>query len=139
VSEEEFTQWLSEGKFLEWAQVHHGARYGTLLSEILPSIEQGNIVIREVDVQGFLAIKAHPLFQKEGDYQLKTIFILPESEEQLLEHITKRAPMEQEELKRRLQSMRLELAIAPQTDIQIINKEGLLEETMRRVEEEIVG
>jgi guanylate kinase len=118
--------------------VHEGARYGTLLSEIIPEIEKGKTVIREVDVQGFLSITAHPLFSKAGGtYPLKTIFILPESEEQLIKHIQKRAPMSPEELRRRLKSMERELAVAGQTDVQIKNPEGKLKETIRAVEEAI--
>ncbi len=135
VSEQDFTAWLAEEKFLEWAQVHKGARYGTLLSEILPKIEEGKIVIREVDVQGFQSIRVHPLFAQGGSYRLQTIFILPESEEQLIAHIQKRAPMEQEELKRRLASMHKELAYAKETDIQITNAEGGLDRTIAKVEE----
>lgn len=135
VSDDDFTQWIKEKKFLEWAQVHQGARYGTLLSEILPSIEQGRIVVREVDVQGFQSIRVHPLFVKGGQYRLQTIFILPESEEQLISHIEKRAPMEREELQRRLVSMHKELAHAKETDIQITNTEGGLDRTIAKVEE----
>ena len=139
VSEDAFTAWLNEGKFLEWAQVHQGARYGTLLSEIIPAIEAGKHVIREVDVQGFQSIRRHTHFVKGGAYPLQTIFILPESEEQLVSHITKRAPMEKEELQRRLESMKKELAIAPETDIQIRNPEGKLSDTIAAVERAILG
>jgi guanylate kinase len=136
VSEEIFSLWLKEGKFLEWAQVHKGARYGTLLSEIVPAIEEGKTVVREVDVQGFQSICSHPLFQKNaGTYPLRTIFILPESEEQLIEQIQKRAPMAEEELNRRLESMRQELAVAKDTDVQIINPHGKLAETIVAVEQ----
>lgn len=138
VSEDDFTRWLGEGKFLEWAQVHHAARYGTLLSEIIPHIDAGRIVVREVDVQGFHSIRKHKLFQSGGQYPLLTIFILPESEEQLIAHIQRRAPMEQEEMKRRLQSMRKELLVAKDTDVQITNAEGGLDRTIARVEEAIL-
>lgn len=139
VTEEQFSEWLAEGKFLEWAQVHQGARYGTLLSEIVPAIEQGKVVVREVDVQGFRSIAEHASFSKAGGpYPLHTIFILPESEEQLISHITHRAPMEKEELDRRLQSMKSELAAAPETDTQIPNPEGKLSETIAAVERAIL-
>lgn len=138
VSEEDFSKWLAEKKFLEFAQVHAGPRYGTLLSEIIPAIGQGKTVIREVDVQGFESIRVSSLFAKNGgSYRLLTIFILPESESQLIDHIRKRAPMSDEELARRLKSMRNELAIAPQTDVQIKNIEGGLEKTISNVEEAI--
>lgn len=139
VSEEDFTTWLDEGKFLEWAQVHKGARYGTLLQEIVPAIEQGKVVVREVDAQGFESIRRHPDFREGGKYPLQTIFILPESAEQLIAQIQKRAPMPKEELDRRLASMREELKIAEKTGIQIKNPHGKLEETIAAVEQAIIG
>ncbi len=138
VSETDFTQWLNEGKFLEWAQVHKGARYGTLLQEIVPYIRQGKTVIREVDAQGFTSIQNHHDFGLGGSYPLQTIFILPESAEQLIAQIQKRAPMPQEELDRRLESMREELKIAEKTHVQIKNPHGKLKETIAAVEKAIM-
>lgn len=140
VSEEEFSKWLDEQKFLEWAQVHKGARYGTLLSEIVPYIEEGKTVVREVDVQGFESIRKHELFAKDGgSHPLRTIFILPESAEQLVDQIQKRAPMAKEELERRLESMKKELAVAEQTDVRITNPHGKLQETINEVEQAILA
>jgi guanylate kinase len=139
VSEEDFTTWMHEGKFLETAQVHKGARYGTLFSEIVPPIESGKTVVREVDAQGFQSIARDPLFGPGGTYTLQTIFILPESPEQLVEQIQKRAPMAKEELDRRLASMREELKCAAKTDMQITNPHGKLEQTIAAVEKAIVG
>lgn len=138
VSEDDFTQWLKEEKFLETAQVHKGARYGTLVSEIIPHIEQGKVVVREVDAQGFHSISANDLFRSGGTHKLQTIFILPESVDQLVEQITKRAPMGKEELERRLVSMKKELETAEKTDIRIKNPRGKLEETIATVEKEIL-
>ncbi len=140
VSEEEFSQWIDEGKFLEWAQVHRGARYGTLLSEIIPPIESGRTVVREVDVQGFQSIRNNPLFKGTSpQYALQTIFILPESDEQLTAHITRRAPIASDELRRRLESVREELKVAPITDVQVRNVEGHIEETIKTVEQSIIS
>lgn len=137
ITEEQFTTFIHEEKFLEYAQVHASARYGTLLSEIIPAIESGKTVIREVDVQGFESIRKNPLFVFGGKYTLRTIFILPESEEQLILHIQRRAPMSFEELVRRKKSMKKELAVAQETDVQIVNAEGALSRTIAKVEEAI--
>lgn len=132
VTDGEFDQLLKKNQILEWATVHAGARYGTLVEEIIPFIESGKTVIREVDVQGFDSIRKHPLFS--DTYPLQSIFILPESKEQLIAHITLRAPMEQEELKRRLQSMEKELAYATLCTTSVKNIEGKLDETLKEVE-----
>lgn len=138
VSEEEFTDWINQEKFLEWAQVHKGARYGTLYDEIIPAIEQGKTVVREVDVQGFESLRKDTRYFGDGaKYKLQTIFILPENEQQLIARIIKRAPIADEELKRRIESMQKELAFAALTDVQIINREGKIDETMKEVEKAI--
>jgi guanylate kinase len=138
ITEEDFTQWIDEGKFLEWAQVHHGARYGTLLSEILPAIETGKTVVREVDVQGFESIRIHPEFSGASPkHHLQTIFILPENEEQLITRIKNRAPISDAELKNRVSSMKQELATADHCDVRIRNIEGKLNVTIADVEKAI--
>lgn len=140
VRDSEFDKLLKENKILEWAMVHAGARYGTLISEIVPQMEAGKTVVREVDVQGFDSIRKHRLFAGGAPrYFLQSIFILPESREQLVAHITKRAPIEGEELKRRIESMERELGYAELCNHQVKNAEGKLEETLKNVEECIIG
>lgn len=140
VSDEEFDRLHAEGKLLEWAQVHGGARYATISDEIVPFIERGKIVLREVDVQGFDSIRSHPLFAGEhAPYALQSIFILPESTQQLVKHITQRAPIAEEELARRVSSMETELKYADHCDVRIVNEEGKLDQTIEMIEEAVFG
>lgn len=135
LSEQEFDDLLSRDEVIEWATVHGGARYGTLKEEILPAIEAGKTVVREVDVQGFESIRSNPLFSgSKPRYRLVSIFILPESKEQLVERIKNRAPISDEELGRRIRSMDIELAKAVLCTAQVVNREGRLGETLREVE-----
>lgn len=139
VTEEEFDRLKTAGKLLEWASVHNAGRYGTLSDEIIPAIEKGMIVVREVDVQGFESIRSHPLFAGgKPRYRLQSIFILPESKAQLIHRITRRAPISEEELRSRLQSMERELRRADACSAQVRNREGALEETVHEVEEHIL-
>lgn len=133
LSDAEFDEKLAHDAFLEWANVHVSARYGTLIEEIIPYIEEGKTVVREVDVQGFESIRKHPLFT--GQYPLLSIFIAPESEQQLIDHIRSRAPISDEELSRRMESMRKEMAYAEKCDVIVTNAEGKLEEAIKKVEE----
>ncbi len=133
LSDAEFDAALKREEFLEWAQVHGGARYGTLIREILPAMEQGDIVVREVDVQGFMSIRKDTRFAS-GGLTLQSIFILPESKEQLMDRIGKRAPMVPEELARRMASVEKELAVAELCDLRVVNAEGKLEETINQIE-----
>lgn len=136
VSDREFDELLQQDKLLEWAIVHGGARYGTLLDEIVPLIDAGRTVLREVDVQGFESIRKHEFFAgAHPRYRLQSIFILPENPQQLINHIQKRAPMSEEELQRRIASMEKELTYAKLCDHQVNNPEGRLNDTIREVEE----
>lgn len=140
VQDEEFDALIKENKVLEWAVVHDGARYGTLVEEIIPPIEDGQVVVREVDVQGFESIRSHQCFRGEDPpYLLQSIFILPEDRVQLTRHITDRAPIEEQELNRRIASMEKELTYAKECSAQIVNKEGELEQTIAQVEEVLKG
>lgn len=140
VSDEEFDALIEQQQVLEYAVVHGKDRYGTLVDEIIPHIEQGTIVVREVDVQGFDSIRKHKFFREDNsDYQLQSIFILPESKKQLIAHITDRAPIGEEELARRLASMENELDHADDCDIRVTNKEGQLEQAISDVEQAIFG
>ena len=144
---DELYRFLTDGEFdallaaegvLEWAVVHGGGRYGTLAGEIIPAIEQGKTVVREVDIQGFDSIRRHPLFSGPGaSYRLQSIFILPENKEQLLAHITKRSPMADDELSRRIRSMDRELGYASLCDVSVENREGKLEKTIADIERAI--
>jgi len=136
MSDPEFDALIAAGKVLEWAVVHGGARYGTLVDEIVPSIEEGKIVVREVDVQGFHSIRQHSLFSGDkAPYRLQSIFILPENREQLIARIRARAPISEEELQRRIASMDREIADAHLCSAQVVNREGKLEETIGKCEE----
>jgi guanylate kinase len=140
VNDAQFDKLLADGKILEWALVHGGARYGTMLEEIVPPIERGKTVVREVDVQGFINLQGDARFSGENPpYRMESIFILPESVQQMVDHIQKRAPMKDEELKRRLKSMEKELDYAVQCTFTVLNKEGKLDDTYKQVEKFILG
>ncbi len=140
VDDEAFDTLIKSHQLLEWANVHASARYGTLIEEIIPPIEQGKIVIREVDVQGFDSIRRNPLFAgPDAPYQLESIFIRPETQEQLIAHITKRAPIADDELQRRMESMRKELAYSDLCTVSIENRENHLADTIDQVERMIFG
>lgn len=139
VTEEEFADMEKSGKFLETAVVHGVGHYGTMVDEIVPMIDAGKTVVREVDVQGFESIRKNPLFAgPNAPYHLQSIFILPENTEQLVRRIQRRAPISDDELQRRIASMEKELAFADGCTQRVINIDGKLEETIKEVEGLIV-
>ncbi len=133
VTNEEFDQLLADHKVLEWAIVHGQERYATIYEEIIPFIEAGKIVLREIDIQGFVSIQNSQLF-RDGKHPMQSIFIEPASTAQLIAHIEKRSAMTPDELHRRLQSMEKEMAYAVHCDARVLNKEGKLKETVKEVE-----
>ncbi|MDD5739390.1 MAG: hypothetical protein PHO20_01330, partial [Candidatus Peribacteraceae bacterium] len=140
VSDAEFDSLVRGKKVLEWAVVHDGARYGTLVDEIIPAIEDGRTVVREVDIEGFHSIRRHTLFSGvHPRFPLRSVFILPESREQLIERIRKRSPIAEEELTRRIASMDRELKDASLCTAQIVNRDGKLEDTVLEVSKVILG
>lgn len=134
LSDEQFDLAIVENRFIEWATVHSMARYGTLIEEVLPFLNQGKVVVREVDVQGFDSIRSHPLFSDGQKRRLLSIFILPENHEQLLTHITSRSPLAQEELTERLKSAEREIVYAERCDARVINREGQIDRAVADVE-----
>ena len=135
VNDTQFDALIADHKILEWATVHGGARYGTMIDEIIPYIEQGKIVIREIDAQGFESIlNDHRFVGSDAPYRMESIFILPENKEQLIQHIQGRSPMSNDELQRRMHSMEKELTYADQCTHKVVNKEGKLKQTIAAVE-----
>ena len=57
ISRETFDQMISDGAFVEWAEVH-GNRYGTSFHEIERLLEAGHDVLFDIDYQGARALKA---------------------------------------------------------------------------------
>lgn len=127
VNEDEFKQKSKNNEFLEWAMVH-GDYYGTDEKETTATLQK-NPVIFNIDVQG-----AEQLMNKFPD-QCTTIFLLPESHEQLVDHIKNRGEMSEGDFRARLKSAEKELAKKDIFMHQIINAEGKLTETINKIAE----
>lgn len=68
VSKEEFEKDIEEGNFLEWAKVHDNY-YGTSLKPILNALNEGKLVIFDIDVQG------HKIVREKLDTLVTSVFI----------------------------------------------------------------
>ena len=134
ISKEEFEKRITEGRFLEYAIVHGEHYYGTDKGRIMDELEAGNVVVREVDIQGFNSIV-------EGipGENLISVFVEVKSLEDLKERIRGRAEMSDEELARRMESARDEIAQADKCDFRLVNEAGQLEASVDKVEGMIGG
>ena len=129
VSKKEFEEKIEAGELLEWAIVHKNNYYGTLKRPILESLDKNKTVIREVDIQGFESIR-----KSISPEQLVSIFIEPDSTENLIERIKKRSKITVEEVKRRLESAKNEMKKSSECDYLIHNSDGKLDEAVEEVE-----
>lgn len=128
-SKEDFEKGIEEGEFLEYAIVHQDHYYGLIKKPLMESLEKGETVIREVDIQGFDSIREE--IPKEN---LITIFITVPNQQELVDRIVNRATISEDELQKRLISMRAELARARECDYLVENPKGELEQTVGKVE-----
>ena len=103
------------GEFLEFAEVH-GHGYGTPRRFVEDAIEQGKIVLLNIDVQGGLAIKAgHP----DGVY----IFVYPPSLASLEARLRARSTDDDAEIARRLGNAPGEMAKWREYDYVVVNED----------------
>lgn len=109
----EFEKGISEGDFLEYANVH-GNYYGTLKKEVDRKLLNGEDVILEIDVQGGLQIR-----EKFPDCKL--IFFKAPNEKILEERLRGRGTDPDEVIAKRLKNSLGELKYEGKYDVTIIN------------------
>jgi len=129
-TKERFEEGLKKDEFLEWAIVHQDNYYGLIKETLMKSLESGETVVREVDIQGFDSIR-----KKIPKKNLVTIFITVPDKQELIDRIVHRATISKDELKKRLESMHREFARARDCDYLVENKFGELEKTVAKMEE----
>ena len=108
-----FLEQVSQGEFLEWAEVH-GHYYGTSKRWIESEVSAGRDVLLEIDWQGAQQVrKAFP--------EAIGIFILPPSLSALNERLAGRGTDSAETIARRLAAARDEMRHVDEFDYAIIN------------------
>jgi guanylate kinase len=125
VTPEDFDGRLRRGEFLETAS-YGGNQYGTLKSEILPHIEEGKIVIREIEVQG-----ARQIQEILSPDILRIVYVDAGSWEELERRIVARAPIGQPELEARRKRYEDETSFKNHASVIIKNPDGGLEQAKK--------
>ena len=123
-SEQEFNKMISQGNFLETANVF-GHLYGTLKDEINSKILQGTDVIVDVDWQGTRQIEKHI------PEDIVKVFILPPSIKELEKRLSARATESQESFEKRMSEAKKEISHYSEYDFIIINKD--IEESLEKI------
>lgn len=102
VDEEEFRTMVTDGEFVEWAQVH-GHFYGTSRGRLEETLSKGDDILLDIDVQGARQLK-------HGLPESVLIFVLPPSTEELRRRLVGRGSDSAETIRKRLMKAREEIA-----------------------------
>ncbi len=116
VSDAEFDELVSGGKFLEWAHVF-GYRYGTLKSEVWKQIEGGRDVLLDIDWQGTQQLK-------QVDPDIVRVFILPPSMAELERRLRSRGTDSDEVIQGRMTRAHAEISHWAEYDYVLINDDA---------------
>lgn len=127
---ESFLKRVHAGNFIEHATVY-GHSYGTLKSELLGKLRQGNDVLLNVDVQGAATIRERAKDDPELRRALVTVFLTPPTLAILEGRLRKRATDAEAVIQKRLSVARQELAQWKNFDYLLLS--GTIDEDLRRM------
>jgi guanylate kinase len=114
IEKEEFLAKKGDGDFIEWAEVH-GNYYGTSKSFVETSLDQGQFILFDLDVQG-----TDNLTDYFGD-EAKAIFIAPPSIEALESRLRGRGTEKNATIELRLSNAKSELLRKDDYDYLVVN------------------
>jgi guanylate kinase len=109
VDDDEFERMKSSGAFLETAGVY-GKKYGTPKAPVLEHLRRGRLVILEIDVQGAIQVK-------KSLPDALAIFILPPSEDVLLERLRERKREGDDQIVKRFNAAKEEIRHARESGV----------------------
>ena len=113
-SKEEFEKDIQNDDFLEYAKVHDNY-YGTSLKPIKEALEQGKLVIFDIDVQG------HEIVRNKLDSIVTSVFITTPSLTLLEERLNARNTDSIEIIEKRINNEKIEVGFFQDYDYLIIN------------------
>ena len=115
IEKEEFKTMIEQGEFLEYAQIYDNF-YGTPKAAIMETLEKGQDVILEIEMQGARQVKeVYP----EGIF----VFVLPPSLKELKNRIVGRGTETEEQINKRFGSAFEEICQIENYDYFIVNKD----------------
>lgn len=113
VSNQIFSQMISDDKFLEWAEFA-GNRYGTPQQQVEDALRQGKNVLLEIEIAGAKQVKAHLP-------QSVLVFLEPPTWEELVARLEGRGTDGEQRRAERLELAQDELAAAAFFDVILVN------------------
>lgn len=131
VSVEQFREMIDNNAFFEHAEVY-GQYKGIAAADAEKLLASGKDVLAVIDIQGAESVKT-----KRPD--ATTIFLAPDSIENLMARLEGRGTSNEADLGARRSQIEKEMAFAEQCDHTVINAEGQIDQTVDRVKELIEG
>lgn len=134
LTREVFERWISEGRFLEWAE-YSGNLYGTPEHPVQESLDRGLSVILEIELQG-----AREVRKKRPDAVM--IFVRAPSLDETRRRLEGRATETDEALHSRMETAVREVSASSEFDRELVNddreaaRQGMLE-LMRSIVESV--
>ena len=117
LSDTEFTNAVNNNEFLEWEEVYHGNKYGTLRKEVERLWNEGKHVIFDIDVEGGLNLK-----KQFGDKAL-SVFVKAPNIVELENRLRNRKTETEDKIKQRIDKAHHELGRADEFDEIIVNSD----------------
>ncbi|WP_456323738.1 guanylate kinase [Hydrogenimonas sp.] len=114
VDKETFEEEIRAGEFLEYAQVH-GNYYGTSLKPVRKALEEGKLVIFDIDVQGHAIAR-----ERMGDL-ITSVFVTTPTLKELKRRLESRGTDDEETVQKRIQNAMVEIEYITAYDFLIIN------------------
>jgi guanylate kinase len=114
VDDEEFDRLVATDGLLEWAVVHRTARYGTPRAPVEETLAAGRPALLEIDLQGARQVR-------ERMPGALMVFLAPPSQAELERRLRGRGTEGAEEMARRLETARDEMAAEAEFDVTIVN------------------
>jgi guanylate kinase len=114
IDDDEFDRLVAEDGLLEWAVVHHSARYGTPRAPLEEQLAAGRPALLEIDLQGARQVRA----QLPGALM---VFLAPPSMAELERRLVGRGTEDAEEQARRMETARAEMAAEDEFDVTVVN------------------
>lgn len=109
-----FKKEIKEGAFLEWANVH-GNFYGTSLKQIEKLLNEGKLVILDIDVQGYMLLK------KKLKSAVTSVFLTTKNREDLKTRLLLRQSESEETIEKRLENAVTEMKYIDRYKYLVIN------------------
>ena len=128
ITRDVFERKINHGEFIEWAE-YGGELYGTLVTELVERLTQGQVVICEIEVQGI-----HQLMTCIAPTQRTIVYIDAGVWESLQRRARARAPIHDDALALRYKRYQIEVAEKDIADVVIYNRDGEQEQAKKQLE-----